>query len=136
MKRIKGNSPENYIFLPGTKVYAIYLGKKDKREKCEVCRGKGDIKLSDGKYYSCPACYGIGSHWVKTPVEWILDDYHSNATITHVDIRSIKDIVYYFNSNGIIANDVFLTKSEALKELSRRNKILRQKELNKGESNE
>ena len=59
---MKGNSPENYIFMPGTKAYPIYLGKKDKLENCEACKGKGEIVLPDGKSYNCPACFGWGYH--------------------------------------------------------------------------
>ena len=61
----KGNSPENYIFVPGTKAYSIFLGKRDEKSKCKACNGKGEIVLEDGEKYECPSCYGKGFHWVK-----------------------------------------------------------------------
>jgi len=126
MKKIKGNSPENYIFIPGTIAYGIFLGKKDKKETCKVCKGKTEIKLNDGKTYTCPACSGIGHHFIHTPWEWILDSYPGRE-ITSISIRN-KEVIYFFGCNGFKAENVFATKAEAQKEIQRRNKILRSKE--------
>ena len=122
----KGNSPENYIFIPGTKAYSIFLGRKDGKSKCKACNGKGRIVLPDGENYTCPACSGWGFHHVKTPDEWLLT-YEIPKEITHIDVRE-KEIVYFFGCNGYKQNNVFLTRTEALKELEKRNRILREKE--------
>ena len=121
---MKGNSPENYIFTPGTIAYGIYLGKKDKKEKCKVCNGKKEIKLNDGKKYSCPACSGIGYHWMKTPNEWMLDTPFGRE-ITQISVYK-KEIVYFFSCNGFKAQNVFATKAQAEKEIAKRNKKLQQ----------
>ena len=119
----KGNSPENYIFVPGTKAYAIHLGRKDEKEKCKACNGKGKIVL-DGKSYTCPACSGWGFHHVKTPDEWLLA-YEMPREITSISIRE-KEIIYFFGCNGYKQTDVFLTRKEAIKEINKRNKKLQQ----------
>lgn len=130
MKGIKGNSPENYIFVPGTKAYAIHLGRRDEKEKCKACNGKGKIVLPDGESYSCPACSGWGFHHVKTPDEWLLT-YEIPKEITHIDVRE-KEIIYFFGCNGYDQINVFLTRKEALETAKKRNKILRaQKEMEK-----
>lgn len=126
MARIKGNSPENYIFVPGTKAYAIHLGKRDKKETCKACNGKGKIVLPDGKEYDCPACYGWGFHHVQTPQEWLLT-YEMPEAITSINIRE-DELVYFFGCKGAKAIDVFLTRKEALEEAKKRNKVLRQEE--------
>lgn len=128
----KGNSPENYIFVPGTKAYSIFLGKRDEKSKCKACNGKGKIVLRDGEKYECPSCYGKGFHWVKTPDEWLLED---QRTITQIDVRE-KEIVYFFNCNGAKSENVFLTIAEAQKEIAKRNKVLKDLQKIERELNE
>ena len=120
----KGNSPENYIFVPGTKAYAIHLGRRDLKEKCKACNGKGEIIL-DGKSYTCPACSGWGFHHVKTPDEWLLT-YEMPKEITQINIRE-KEIHYFFGCNGYNQTDVFLTRKEAIKEIKNCNKFKMQR---------
>ena len=133
MAIIKGNSPENYIFVPGTKAYGIHLGRKDEKEKCKACNGKGKIVL-EGKSYTCPACSGWGFHHVQTPDEWLLT-YEMPMEITQINVRE-KEIVYFFGCNGYKAINVFLTRKEALKEAEKRNRILREQEEMEKELNE
>ena len=118
--------------LNNGQAYPIYLGKKDKLENCEACKGKGEIVLPDGKSYNCPACFGWGYHQVKTPEEWLIGN---KRTITSINI-STEEIVYFFSCNGYKADNVFLTLKEAQEEINRRNKLLREKEAIEAKINE
>lgn len=123
-KKTKGNSPENYIIMPDTKAYSITLGQEGIKEKCKACNGYGFVVLEDGKKYTCPSCSGWGGHQVFKPQRWLLEcNIQSDGKITSVDVKK-NEIMYFFGCHGFKSENVFLTKSEAEKEIHKRNKRL------------
>ena len=139
----KGNSPENYIFVPGTELYTISLYRKEIKKTCPVCKGKKKLTFPEVKQsYTCPHCNGWGYKIENEPEKWHLEDY--TKILTQINIRrenkteeipkkySIKrenkkeEIVYFFGCNGYKLENVFLSRTEALREVERRNKKLQQ----------
>ena len=123
-----GNSPENYIFVPGTKLYTISLYGKEVKKTCPVCKGKKELNFIEvNRSYTCPHCNGWGYKIEYESERWHLADY--TKIITQISIRrenKKEEIVYFFGSNGYKSENVFLTRTEALKEIERRNKKLQQ----------
>lgn len=122
----KGNSPENYIFVPGTELYTISLYRKEIKKTCPVCKGKKKLTFPEVKQsYICPHCSGWGYKMENEPERWHLENY--TKILTQIDIKrenKKEEIIYFFSCNGYKQENVFLTKAEALKEVEKRNRKL------------
>ena len=118
------------ILKPGTPFWYISLYKKQKKEKCPVCKGKGEVKI-EGRVYDCPECHGWKTKLVQEPEAWHVESVPGRAycVVTRVDVEpSKKDgyykVMYWDNCNGFPAEKVFSSHNLATRKVNSLNKKL------------
>jgi DnaJ-class molecular chaperone len=123
------------ILKPGTPFWTIGFYPEEKKVKCPVCKGKGEVKF-EGKAYACPECYGKGYNRETKPAEWHINEhwYHdywviTRTEITQTDKPDLYRVMYWSECNGFPAESCFTSKSAATRECNKRNKKIEEEKI-------